>query len=73
MSWARLVARLRSAALFVWDFVVGDDWRIALGVGVALGATAVVASSGLLAWWLLPAITAALLTVSVWRASSSRG
>jgi hypothetical protein len=57
---------------FVWDFVVGDDWRIAAGVVVALGATALVASTKLAAWWILPVAVAALLAVSVWRAAGSR-
>ena len=52
-------------ARFLWDFVVGDDWRIAAGV---VGAIAV--SALLTAWWLLPAAVAALLSASVWRASS---
>jgi len=55
--------------MFVWDFVVGDDWRLALGVAVGLAVTAVVASSGVVAWWLLPGLAGTLLTVSVWRAS----
>jgi hypothetical protein len=39
--------RVRAFGRFWWDFVVGDDWRIALGVVLvlALGALAV-ASSG---------------------------
>jgi len=31
---------------FCWDFVVGDDWRIAAGVVTVLAAGAVVVSSG---------------------------
>jgi hypothetical protein len=31
-------------ARFWWDFVIGDDWRIAAGVGVVLAAGAVVVS-----------------------------
>jgi hypothetical protein len=67
-----LGSRLRAVALFIWDFVVGDDWRLALGVAVGLAVTAVVASSGLVAWWTLPTLVGAMLTVSVWRASSPR-
>ncbi len=65
-------AKLRAAVLFVWDFVVGDDWRMAVGVALGLAVTAVVASSGAAAWWLLPLLAAALLTFSVWRASNPR-
>ena len=72
MSWTTIGSRLRAVALFIWDFVVGDDWRLASGVAVGLAVTAVVASSGVVAWWTLPALAGAMLTVSVWRASSPR-
>jgi hypothetical protein len=52
----------------VWDFVVGDDWRTAVGVVVALGVTAVAAGAGLAAWWIMPVAAFGLLGVSVWRA-----
>lgn len=68
----RLVARLRSFALFVWDFVVGDDWRLAVGVALGLAVTSLVASSGVVAWWLLPALAGTFLTISVWRAAKPR-
>jgi large-conductance mechanosensitive channel len=72
MSGGKLAARLRAAAMFVWDFVVGDDWRLAVGVVVGLALTALVASSGVVAWWVLPAVVGVLLTLSVWRASDPR-
>ncbi len=52
---------------FLWEFVIGDDWQIAAGVVVAIGATALVAGTGAAAWWILPVAVAALLGVSVWR------
>jgi hypothetical protein len=73
MNRAKPAARLRALAIFVWDFVVGDDWRLAVGVAVGLAVTALVASSGGVAWWLLPALAGTLLTISVWRASNPRG
>jgi hypothetical protein len=45
---------------FLWDFVIGDDWRIAAGVVAALGVTV-----ALHTWWLLPLAVASLLVVSV--------
>jgi hypothetical protein len=53
---------------FWWDFVVGDDRRVAVGVAVALAATAVVSAAGVDAWWLLPPAVAAVLALSVLRA-----
>ena len=73
MSRTALARRIRAAAMFVWDFIVGDDWRLALGVVVGLGATALLAGSGIVAWWVLPVCAGVLLTVSVWRASEPNG
>ena len=61
--------RLRAFGAFVYDFVVGDDWRVAAGVAVALGVTAVAAEAGLTAWWIMPVATVALLAASLWRAA----
>jgi hypothetical protein len=57
---------------FLWDFVVGDDWRIAVGVVLALGVTALVADTSIAAWWILPVAVLAVLGLSVWRAASTR-
>jgi hypothetical protein len=63
---------LESFLRFLWDFVVGDDWRIAAGVVAALGVTALVAGASVSAWWILPLAVALLLTVSVWRVARVR-
>ena len=65
------MSRVESFLRFLWDFVIGDDWRIAAGVVVALGATALVAGTSVSAWWILPLAVFALLAVSVWRAARS--
>lgn len=64
--------RLRALADFMWEFVVGDDWRIAVGVAAALGVTALVAGTSVSAWWILPVAVAGVLGVSAWRASRPR-
>jgi hydrogenase/urease accessory protein HupE len=56
---------------FWWDFVVGDDWRVAAIVVVAIGVTAAVAASGIAAWWVMPLAVVLVLAVSLHRASSS--
>ncbi len=63
------MSRLNALGRFAWDFVVGDDWRIAVGVVLALVLTAIVAGTSVSAWWILPVVVAALLTFSVWRAA----
>jgi len=59
---------VRAAATGIWEFVVGDDWRIAVGVVVALGLTALVAELSS-AWFVMPAAVVCLLALSVWRAA----
>jgi hypothetical protein len=44
---------------FWWNFVVGDDWRVAAGLAVALGLAYVCTHRSLDAWWLLPVAVAA--------------
>jgi hypothetical protein len=63
------VNALRRFGRFWWDFVIGDDWRIAAGVALALGATAALAATDEPAWWLLPVAVAALLYFSLRRAA----
>jgi hypothetical protein len=63
------VTRVEALLRFLWDFVIGDDWRIAAGVVFAIGATALVAGASVAAWWILPVAVAGLLGLSVWRAS----
>jgi hypothetical protein len=65
------MSRLGAILLGVWDFVVGDDWRTALGVVVALGAVAALAAGGIAAWWLMPPAVLLLLALSLRRAVRS--
>ena len=60
--------RLRAFALFSWDFVVGDDWRVAAGLALAITATALLHRADVGAWWLLPPATIGLLYASLRRA-----
>ncbi len=55
---------------FWWDFVVGDDWLAALGIVVAIGATAALAHNGVNAWWLMPVAVLLVLWISLRRAIS---
>jgi hypothetical protein len=55
----------------LWGFLVGDDWRTALGVVLALIAVAGLAEAGISAWWLMPPAVLSLLALSVARAARS--
>ncbi|HYM16438.1 MAG TPA: hypothetical protein VEZ14_12855 [Dehalococcoidia bacterium] len=58
---------------FWYDFIVGDDWRVAAGVVVALAVTAALARTSVPAWWIVPVVVVSLLSVSLWRAARGRG
>jgi hypothetical protein len=61
------MSRLAGFARFWWDFVVGDDWRAAAGVALAIAATAVLVAAGLDAWWCMPAAVGLVLFLSLRR------
>lgn len=52
---------LRRAALAVGEFLVGDDWHLALATVAAIGLTALACALGLDAWWLAPILALAAL------------
>jgi hypothetical protein len=63
------MTRARTFGLAVWEFVVGDDWRTAIGVALALALTALVAAAGVSAWWVMPLAVFTLLAFSIRRAA----
>jgi hypothetical protein len=63
--------QLRRFFRFWYDFVVGDDWQVAVGVVIGLGLTAVLAALDIAAWWLMPLAAIVLLAVSTWRKAAS--
>ena len=63
--------KLAAFGRFWWDFVVGDDWLVAVLVVAAIGATAILAAAGIAAWWLVPVAVPAILWLSLRRAIRS--
>ncbi len=63
------MTRVSALLLGVWDFIVGDDWRTAIGVAAALGLTAVIAETGSSAWWVMPVAVLVILVLSIRRAA----
>ena len=70
----RLSAAVRGFGAFWWDFIVGDDWRIAAGIIFALVVTTIVAhNTDVPAWWLLPASVPVVFGFSLWRSVRHNG
>ncbi len=66
----RVAVALRGFAAFWWDFIVGDDWRIAAAIVIAFAATAAVATTSFPAWWIVP--LAVLITLALSLRSAAR-
>jgi len=62
------VKYIKAFLVFCYDFVIGDDWRMALGVVLGLGLTAVLAHNQHAAWWVLPLFVFVVLVISLRRA-----
>jgi hypothetical protein len=57
---------------FWYDFIVGDDWRVAVGVVAAIGVTAILAGANVSAWWVLPLGVVLALFASLRRVATDR-
>ena len=62
MKWVGSFAR------FWYDFIVGDDWTIAVAVVLAVAFTTALSHHGWNAWPVLPACVFGALAASLWRA-----
>lgn len=60
---------IMSFLYFWYDFVVGDDWTVALGVVAALIIGAVLTRTSVPTWWWMPLVVALILTFSLVRAT----
>jgi hypothetical protein len=64
--------RVRAFLAFLYDFVIGDDWRIAAAVVVGLAVTYAVSQTSVPSWWVMPALLVIVLPASLWRATRKR-
>jgi hypothetical protein len=64
-----MIAKIRAFGAFWYDFIVGDDWRVAMAVVVGLATTYVVSWTGAAAWWILPAALVVVLPLMLWSAT----
>jgi hypothetical protein len=57
---------------FWYDFVIGDDWTVAVTVAVALVVTRLLHDAGVSTWWLVPAAATAVVGLSLRRTAGHR-
>jgi len=65
------MSHVRSFGRFWWNFIVGDDWRVAAGIALALTLVGLLTHRGVDAWWLLPPAVVLVLAVSLRRATQA--
>lgn len=63
-----MVRRLRLFGAFLYEFVIGDDWWVAVGVVAGLAVTYALSHAKVTAWWLIPVLLLLLLPLTLWRA-----
>lgn len=61
----RIRRGIKNFGAFMLDFVVGEDWRIAVGIVAAMGLTALLAHHHVAAWWILPVGVLLMLGLSL--------
>ncbi len=66
------MSRLAAFARFWWNFVIGDDWRAAAAVMIAIALTAALAHANITAWWPLPPAVAIILYTTLRRATRNQ-
>jgi hypothetical protein len=60
-SWVIAVPR------FLYNFIVGDDWTVAVAVVAGLVVTAILNANHLVAWWLMPIVAIVATVFSIQR------
>jgi hypothetical protein len=59
------VRHLKAFGRFWYDFIVGDDWRIAAAVVVTMAVVYTATQRDVNAWWLLPLVVLVMLGSSL--------
>ncbi len=67
-----MTSKLRAFGAFWYDFIVGDDWRVAAGVVLALALIYGLSTNDTTRWWIMPIAVALLLPASIYRITRQR-
>ena len=66
-----IINSLKAFGEFWYDFIIGDDWTIAVGIVIAFFGTEWLKGSTGQSWYLLPIATALLVSNSLVRATKN--
>jgi uncharacterized membrane protein len=59
---------LKRFGLFWYDFIIGDDWRVALAIAASFTVTAALSTAGVEGiWWIVPAVAVLTLPMALSR------
>lgn len=64
---------VKNFLIFLYDFFIGDDWRVALIVVIGLVVTAALAHNNATSWYVLPVAVALAVPYTLWRAVKTNG
>jgi hypothetical protein len=68
-----MIRKIRAFGAFWYDFIIGDDWRVAFGVTLAFILTYVLGRTTTTAiWWIIPLVVAILLPASIYRVTGRK-
>jgi len=57
---------------FFYDFIFGDDWRVAVVIVLGLFATGLLVAGQIPAWWLVPVLAIGMTWISLQRSHPSQ-
>jgi len=66
------MSTVRGFGRFCYDFIVGDDWTVALAVVAGIALTALLAHHHVTAWWCMPSTVTVSLVWSLVRSTRRR-
>jgi hypothetical protein len=62
-----VVSTVIAVVRFIYDFIFGDDWRVAVVIVLGLVATGVLVANRISAWWLVPVLAIGMTWISLQR------
>jgi hypothetical protein len=72
MSTERLWLWVSAPFRFLYHFIVGDDWTVAVVVFIALAISGILNANHIVTWWLMPLVAIAMTGISLRRHRAPR-